>query len=71
MATITFTVSGMSCQHCVKTVQNAVGGIDGVEGCEINLEQGLVHVTAADASLKDTIAEAITEEGYTVNGYSS
>lgn len=35
----TFRVEGMSCQHCVNRVMEAVNGIDGVSGA-VNLKKG-------------------------------
>ncbi|MFP3514555.1 cation transporter, partial [Peribacillus sp. SIMBA_075] len=32
-------VSGMSCQHCVKAVEDSVGALSGVEKVYVSLEQ--------------------------------
>ena len=63
--TETLSIDGMTCQHCVRAVREALAGIDGVEVLD-------VRVGAADVRLDDTragrdgIAAALGEEGYTL-----
>jgi len=59
-----FNVTGMSCQHCVKAVTQAIETIDPQAKVVVTLETGRVTVET-DASRED-VAHAITEEGYTV-----
>lgn len=33
-------IDGMSCQHCVKTVTDAVSDLDGVSQVKVNLKKG-------------------------------
>jgi copper chaperone len=35
--TTTYTVSGMTCAHCVLSVREEVGDVDGVEAVEVDL----------------------------------
>ncbi len=63
-ASLQFTVTGMSCQHCVKAVTQAIEAIDPESKVAVTLETGLVTVET-HASRED-VAHAITEEGYTV-----
>lgn len=61
----TLTVEGMSCQHCVKAVKNALSEIQGVKSVEVDLAAKKVEVEGdnlQDAVLK----EAIEEAGYEV-----
>lgn len=44
MATKTFKVPNISCGHCVKTIQNEVGGLDGVTSVIASQETKLVTV---------------------------
>lgn len=63
----TFTVEGMSCQHCVNRVMEAVNSIDGASAV-VHLKQGKVAVSM-DREISDTvIKEAIEKAGYTVTG---
>jgi len=68
MEKITWKVGGMSCEHCVKAVTNAVAGIEGTADVEVDLEAGHVSFTydPAIASL-DAIKDAIVEEEFEVN----
>jgi copper chaperone len=59
-----FNVTGMSCQHCVKAVTQAIESIDPEAKVVVTLETGRVAVET-HASRED-VAHAITEEGYTV-----
>ncbi len=64
MATSTWTVTGMTCGHCVKAVTEEVEAIEGVEAVEVDLESGLVTVTAAVDPTREQMAEAVDEAGY-------
>lgn len=56
------TVTGMTCGHCQKAVQQALAQVPGVQQAEVDLARGLATVTGA-ADLSALIA-AVTEEGY-------
>jgi len=62
-----FSVSGMSCQHCVMSVREAIEEIDGVSEAVVELEAGTAKVTFADNVSEDDIIEAVTEEGFTIS----
>ena len=63
----TLKVQGMSCGHCVNSVEMGVGELEGVSSVAVDLEKGEVAVDydAAKTSL-DEIQEAIQEQGYDV-----
>jgi copper chaperone len=63
----TLKVEGMSCEHCVKAVTNALGGIASVADVMVSLKDKTASFKydPALASL-DAIKAAITEEGYEV-----
>ncbi|MCT1904462.1 copper chaperone CopZ [Oceanobacillus sp. FSL W8-0428] len=67
MENITLNVQGMSCGHCVNSIEGNVGELDGVESVKVHLEDGKVDVTynADKVELKD-ITEVIEEQGYDV-----
>lgn len=68
MTTKTYTVTGMTCQHCVNAVTEELTGIEGVTGVDVELDGGRVTVTSA-APLDDTaVAEAVDEAGYELAG---
>lgn len=55
-------VDEMSCNHCTMVVEQAVSQVEGVEACEVNLEEGLVEIEG-DADL-DNVVAAIHKAGY-------
>lgn len=62
-----FEVEGMSCNHCVNSIKNAVGSLDGVEKVEVDLKTKKVTVEVSAGLISDqTIKEAIEDQGYEV-----
>ena len=60
-------VEGMSCDHCVKAVTNAVNALPGVFNVKIDLETGTVTVEHDPGeSPLDKIKFEIEEQGYDV-----
>ena len=67
MDNITLNVSGMSCEHCVKAVNNALSAIAGVKDIRVSLKDGKVSFSHDPARAPlDTIKAAIIEEGFEV-----
>lgn len=60
-------VDGMSCEHCVKAVTNAVSALAGVSGVQVDLEAktASVEYDAGRISL-DKIKAEIEDQGYDV-----
>ncbi len=66
MTTATYSVVGMSCEHCVRAVSGELRQIPGVHDVAVDLDRGLVTV-ASDRPLDDTaVAAAVDEAGYEV-----
>ena len=63
-ATTRWTVSGMTCGHCVNAVDDEVRRLDGVTDVEIDLATGAVSVTSAEPIAGDAMADAVAEAGY-------
>jgi copper chaperone CopZ len=63
MAEKTYTVTGMTCQHCVNAISSEVSGIDGVESAAVDLAAGTVTVIGAGYS-DEQIRAAVDEAGY-------
>ena len=63
MRTATYTVTGMTCEHCVRSVTEEVGEVPGVSGVDVDLDSGRLVVTASDDVPDAAIAEAVTEAG--------
>ena len=62
--TMTGTVTGMTCQHCVASVTEEVQEIAGVERVDVSLETGALTVTSAEPLDDDTVRSAVEEAGY-------
>ncbi len=58
-------VEGMSCGHCKKAVEDAVGKLDGVEKVSVDLESKKVEIEGSDLDEKE-IKEIIEDAGYDV-----
>jgi len=63
---IQFKVTGMSCDHCKKAVEDAVKAIDGVESVVADVDAGSVDIALKENINEDVIKKAIEEAGYTV-----
>lgn len=59
-------IEGMSCDHCVKSVREALQGVSGaaVESVEI----GRAEVNAAPGTSRDALVEAVEGVGFDVVG---
>ena len=65
-ATVTYAVSGMSCQHCVDAVTAEVGAIPGVTRVEVDLGAGTVALTSTAPIELDAVRHAVDEAGYEI-----
>lgn len=61
-----FTVTGMTCGHCVQSVTEEVSAIAGVSDVKVTLETGEVEVVSEVELDKALVAAAVTEAGYSV-----
>jgi copper chaperone len=62
MTTPTYTVTGMTCSHCVASVTEEVGELPGVTGVEVDLESG--RLTVHGDATPDDVRGAVQEAGY-------
>jgi copper chaperone len=63
--TRTYTVVGMTCEHCVLSVRAEVSEVGGVSAVAVDLESGRVAVTGEGFS-DDDVRAAVDEAGYEV-----
>lgn len=61
----TFTVTGMTCGHCEKAVTQAIKTLDPQAQVQIDRQRNTVQVESDQA--RESIAQAIAEEGYNVS----
>ncbi|MFI5935834.1 heavy-metal-associated domain-containing protein [Actinoplanes sp. NPDC051494] len=62
--TSTYTVSGMTCGHCVQAVTSELTELPGVDAVQIDLGSGAVTVTSAEPLAEDAVRAAVDEAGY-------
>ncbi|TWG92499.1 copper ion binding protein [Nocardioides sp. J9] len=62
--TQTFTVTGMTCNHCVASVTEEVQEIAGVEDVAVDLPTGAVTITSAEPLDQAAVKAAVEEAGY-------
>lgn len=65
--TSTYTVSGMTCEHCVRAVSEELQNLDGVLDVAIDLVAGgdsPVRLTSAAELDRDAVRGAVDEAGY-------
>jgi copper chaperone len=68
MSTATYTVTGMTCAHCVSAVTEEVGAVPGVTDVEVDLESGALRVTSETPVDDAAVAAAVDEAGYALAG---
>jgi len=64
--TSTYTVVGMTCDHCVRSVESEVTKLDGVESVAVDLDTGLVTIESTQPIDDEAFAAAVDEAGYEV-----
>ena len=59
-----YTVTGMTCGHCVMSVTEEVQEIPGVENVDVVLETGSLTVTSSEPVDDDAVKTAVEDAGY-------
>ena len=71
MTTMTYTVAGMTCGHCVHAVTSEISALPGVREVTVDLVSGgqsAVTVTSESPLPEDAVREAVDEAGYELTG---
>lgn len=58
-----YTVTGMTCHHCVQAITEEVAAVPGVTAVEVSLEGGRLDLTSEAPVDVDRIIEAVYEAG--------
>ena len=66
MSTATYTVSGMTCGHCVSSVTEEVTALPGVTDVQVDLDSGRLTVTGDAADDTEAVRGAVEEAGYSL-----
>ena len=67
MTTETYNVTGMTCGHCVTSVEGELRSVPGVTDVDVDLVAGgtsKVTVTSNEPLARDDVAAAVDEAGY-------
>jgi copper chaperone len=59
-----YTVTGMTCEHCVGAVREEVGRIPGVTDVAVDLASGRVTVTSEEPVTTEAVRAMVDEAGY-------
>jgi copper ion binding protein len=62
----TLKIEGMSCDHCVHHVTEALQGVAGVSSASVSLEGKSAQVEHGDAVSLDALKTAVVDAGYEV-----
>jgi copper chaperone len=68
MSENTYTVTGMTCGHCVASVTEEISEIDGVTDVAVDLPTGAVTVTSSTPVDSAAVRSAVEEAGYQLAG---
>jgi copper ion binding protein len=60
----TLKIEGMSCEHCVKHVTQALENIPGVKSAKVSLKDKSAGVEHGDQVSLESLKAAVTEAGY-------
>ena len=67
-STATYTVTGMTCGHCVSAVTEEVSQVPGVTAVDVDLATGGLTVTSEQPVDETAVRAAVEEAGYEVSG---
>ncbi|GAA2086908.1 heavy-metal-associated domain-containing protein [Kitasatospora saccharophila] len=66
--TAVFSVEGMSCGHCERTVTAGLTALNGVTNVTADAKSGQVTVESAEPLQDDQIRSAVTDAGFALVG---
>jgi copper chaperone len=59
-----YTVTGMTCGHCVHAVSTEIGKLPGVQDVDVDLATGRVRVRSDQPLERQSVRAAVDEAGY-------
>ncbi|MHA6631436.1 heavy-metal-associated domain-containing protein [Pseudonocardia sichuanensis] len=66
MTSSTYTVQGMTCDHCAGSVSSEVTKIPGVTDISVDVKAGRLTIVSDEPVPASAVEEAVEEAGYTV-----
>ena len=64
MKTITYTIPNISCGHCVRTIQNEVGDLAGVQSVQASSDNKQAVIVFDDPATEEQIVSVLEEINY-------
>ena len=64
MSDSTYTVTGMTCGHCARSVEEEIRGLGGVTAVAVDLATGALTVSSTAALAVEDVRGAVEEAGY-------
>ncbi len=64
MKTVTYTVPGISCMHCVHTIKTEVGDLEGVQSVNADAQTKLVTIQFDTPATEAQIVDLLKEINY-------
>ena len=65
----TYKVPDVSCNHCRRAIEGALGAVEGVDKVEVDVEKKTVVVGFDETRVAEgTVLDALSAEGYPVAG---
>lgn len=66
MTSTQFTISGMTCDHCKRSVTESLSAVAGVASVEVSLEEKVARVEHSEAFDLAAARAAVVEAGYDI-----
>jgi copper chaperone len=66
MSRTSYTVTGMTCDHCVRSVREEVAKVEGVAVVDVDLASGLLTLDSDGPVDDDAVQAAVEEAGFEV-----
>jgi copper chaperone len=67
MTSVTLNVPDISCEHCERTITNALSPVEGIKSVNVDIPAHTVHVDYDEAQVNvDKMREILQEEDYPV-----
>jgi copper chaperone CopZ len=63
----TLRINGMSCNHCVRSIGDALRGVSGVTAVDVDLAGGNARIEHAEAATRAKLVAAVEAAGYSAS----
>jgi copper chaperone CopZ len=68
-STARYALEGLTCGHCVASVEKAVSGVSGVQSAAVELVPGgISRLSVTGTAAPEAVAEAVHSSGYVLTG---